>query len=333
MTDKPERGSPAGLADAEAQRLVITRRDFLAAAGAALSSSILPAALTSCKPGGVAGGSGELPGPSPNFTVSLIRPADLLSLKIGFVNLSLSSNGSTLEPVSSSAPAYLQVDFGPQHVLEACFRKGDMGPGDGSTIKTLIAGNTRVVFVVPPGQSLEYSVPSLLRAFGTLAMNVPQLATPTAGLPQPMGVRVPPVGKVRIESYGGTAAGPRGQLRVANALPGTFVEPGPPTSIETALELPTRLLLAPNQYAGWAHSLSEVTSASQRIELWHTRLGVRAGDAVDESDAHADARTVRAFWARDNGFNPAATFPPPPATPPKMPAAPKVPRGPRGSAP
>jgi hypothetical protein len=153
----------------------------------------------------------------------------------------------------------------------------------------------------------------LLTAFGTLEMNVPEIATPADGVVQPMGLRESPIARLRRQSFGGAkaAAGARPRLQNLPSKPITVVNPAPPTSIETALELPTRLMLAPNRYAGWAHALTEVTSSSQRTELWHTRLGVRVGGSVDESDAHADARTVRAFWTRDAGFNPTAAPPNP----------------------
>ena len=76
---------------------------------------------------------------------------------------------------------------------------------------------------------------------------------------------------------------------------------GPPAATQTALELPWRLVISPNDRAAFAHSPVAVEHEG-RFELWHTRLGVRATDAdgnptVDER--RDDLRTVRALWARD----------------------------------
>lgn len=73
--------------------------------------------------------------------------------------------------------------------------------------------------------------------------------------------------------------------------------PRPPTHTETAIELPWRLQLSPNNRAGFTHTIEPATSLDGRVELWHTRLGVRGPRGVDE--AVRDDRTVRAVWARD----------------------------------
>jgi len=76
---------------------------------------------------------------------------------------------------------------------------------------------------------------------------------------------------------------------------------GPPAATHTALELPWRLVISPNDRGAFAHSPVAVEHEG-RFELWHTRLGVRASDkdgnpVVDER--RKDLRTVRAIWARD----------------------------------
>lgn len=74
----------------------------------------------------------------------------------------------------------------------------------------------------------------------------------------------------------------------------------PPERTETALELPWRLIVSPNEHGAFAHSPVAVEHLG-RFELWHTRLGVRAtgggGPVVDERSD--DLRTIRAVWARD----------------------------------
>lgn len=69
-----------------------------------------------------------------------------------------------------------------------------------------------------------------------------------------------------------------------------------PTDTQTALELPWRILLSPNENEGWQHSAAPVTRNGW-TELWHTRLGAKTGSgAVDD---HATGRTVRAIWLSD----------------------------------
>src|SRR5262245_1942458 len=61
--------------------------------------------------------------------------------------------------------------------------------------------------------------------------------------------------------------------------------PRPPTDTETALELPWRLMLSPSTDGGFAHR-ADAAAQTGRVELWHSRLGVRVtqpkGVRVDE---------------------------------------------------
>lgn len=83
-------------------------------------------------------------------------------------------------------------------------------------------------------------------------------------------------------------------------------EPAPPGATQTALELPYRLILAPNRFGAWFHVDQPMTSEETgHTELWHTRLGVRREDGtlIDGDDP---LRKLRAVWTTD---------PPPPKTP------------------
>ncbi len=74
-----------------------------------------------------------------------------------------------------------------------------------------------------------------------------------------------------------------------------------PNGNETAIEAPFRLILSPSSKGGWAHALRPVVATSdvgpERIELWHSRLGVREAGGTDET--LAGQRIVRAVWTRD----------------------------------
>ncbi len=308
----PSNGEDQPVNDEAPARLEVSRRGFLAVAGASLSATVLPMSLTACNPAANV--------PAPDFTTTLIRPNDLLSLTLNFFNLTLSTDLAKLQPIDATNTAHISVDFGPQHVLEQA-ETGDPAlqpgvPGANTRLGSLISGHSRLVFVVPAGQSIDYTVDGLLGAFSALEMNVPGNATPADGVAQPVATAHP------------LALTPRGVSAAAVAPPGVVPGPifrgppplpAPPAELETAIELPTRLILSPNTFGGWAHSKSEVTiGASNRTELWHTRLGVRVGGTVDETDTFASARTVRAVWTRDVGFaaaqsswaaNPSGPFP------------------------
>ncbi len=83
--------------------------------------------------------------------------------------------------------------------------------------------------------------------------------------------------------------------------------PRAPTSSETAIELPWRLLLSPSDLAGFTHA-REPSVLADRTELWHSRLGGRSTTdgvvAIDEDDRRSSM--VRAIWARDLDDDPEA---------------------------
>lgn len=90
-------------------------------------------------------------------------------------------------------------------------------------------------------------------------------------------------------------------------LPGQVFQllPDPPKKEDlpniTAIEAPYRLFMSPSKMGGWAHSPKPV-ALNNRLELWHTRLGVRRQDRqgqwrIDEEDDWY--RTLRAIWSPD----------------------------------
>ena len=71
--------------------------------------------------------------------------------------------------------------------------------------------------------------------------------------------------------------------------------PNEPGAKETAIEMPYRVIVSPHKGAAWAHAKEPVTSpATSRTELWHTRLGLRSGDAIIEGPHPRN--TLRAVW-------------------------------------
>ncbi len=81
-----------------------------------------------------------------------------------------------------------------------------------------------------------------------------------------------------------------------------------PDQLETAIEMPWRLLLSPNQYATFAHDhalrlftdfakLNQGKNASLEVyELWHTRLALKTAQGPDESELARKALFLRAIW-------------------------------------
>lgn len=96
---------------------------------------------------------------------------------------------------------------------------------------------------------------------------------------------------------------------VAPVMPGfdlaapTLPIPAPPAPNETAIEAPYRLIVSPHRNGGWAHKVDPGQSLKTgRIELWHTRLGVRRQDgSVNEHQKFG--RTLRAIWYTDQKYS------------------------------
>ncbi len=92
----------------------------------------------------------------------------------------------------------------------------------------------------------------------------------------------------------------------------------PPHADETAIEAPYRLVISPDDGAGWAHADTPVEAEgdADRVELWHTRLGRRPTDsgghviAGPTDERFTQSRIVRAIWARDRERYPDPLTPP-----------------------
>ena len=176
--------------------------------------------------------------------------------------------------VAVEEKAHIIVGFGIQNIHEQSTPA--MPPtAPPAVAKARAANDSRVVFELPKGTVIPYTVAGVLDALTTLGLRVPPLAVPrvTATDPRPDDARDVPKA---------------------------------PAADHTAIEAPYRLIVSPNKkYGGFTHAANAVAAPddSARVELWHTRLGVRKFDAdgefleIDEKDAVL--RTVRAVWNRD----------------------------------
>jgi hypothetical protein len=269
--DDPDglRPAPTHPAPTPSSELELTRRAFIANAGAAGVSAYtlghrVPAALASSL----------ITGPAPfplSFSTLVCRREDFLYLRFDFFNLKLDTSVAGKPKLVFANPAQgaaIGVVFAPQNIAEEAFLEtaAEFKSPEEETLKppgalsALAAKESRLCFQLPVNGSLPYDISSLLTWTGLAPLLVP--VAPTTP---------PPPGQ---------------QIRAPNPY-------------ETAIELPWRLILSPNEKSGWAHALNPVTH-SGRTELWHTRLGVLSAGKVGEGITAN--RTVRAVWSRDPNF-------------------------------
>jgi hypothetical protein len=225
----------------------------------------------------------------------LLRPDDLLTLRVEAVNLRLDTSRPAQPRLVVDRPhraALLIFQFPPQSIAEQAFFQtapvappgfnpppvpppqstDDPLPPPGGAASRM-AGDSRLVFRLPPGMT--------------------EIAYTTAAL----------LDWSKLELVlSASAAVPPG---VAPANPPAITEPGPR---QTAIELPWRMLISPTALRGasrpgWRHAARPVLHAG-RAELWHTRL-VRLrqpqpnAPPVGTETSDQDTLPLRAVWSPD----------------------------------
>ncbi|HJS30003.1 MAG TPA: hypothetical protein VJ768_10300, partial [Anaerolineales bacterium] len=134
------------------------------------------------------------------------------------------------------------------------------------SIRSILSGPSRLVFAIPGGESIEYSLTGLLDALKRLPLRVSPLLTygPNTGcLPLDLLLRA---------------------LKIPQPPPIVF-----PQKTHTAIEFPYRLILSPDRFSLWEHTLEPVVH-DDLTELWHSRL----------TTTHADGQArLRAIWSPD----------------------------------
>lgn len=213
--------------------------------------------------------------PIQSFSVSVIRPQDLVVLTFEFLGVDFTPPTSS-QPgkVAGRAGAFLVTHFQPQHIAEQTFWQVNDDPADKNNeppwptgrIGSLLAGPSRLVFNLPPGEDILLTDEGLLEALGRLHLSV----APVASYRPPLG------------------CSPAAILqRLTNNPPAPRITP--PRDFHTAIEAPYRLLLSPDDNGRWAHAAQPVEH-KEWTELWHTRLGSHLPDADPN---------VRAVWSPD----------------------------------
>jgi len=123
----------------------------------------------------------------------VVRPEDLLALRIEHKNLNIVPGNPPRLVKSGSGSSYLILHFPPQAITEQTFFEGaqpgtsdpdDPEDGDSSEalrpppIRARIAGESRVSFRVPNGFDVPYTLEGILEACRTLALSVTSNARP-----------------------------------------------------------------------------------------------------------------------------------------------------------
>jgi len=233
----------------------------------------------------------ELCVPLHGSRLSVLRHTDLLRVDFEFINLSLHAHhgrswlvrtDSTGTPVpedtdlSKLPEALIIVYFPPQNIYEEAFFEGvaakdKCDPDFGNSteeephrppVQARISGPSRLAFQFEC-HHIPYTLESLLN-FSRFEMKL--VSTAVAAGERPLKEDSKPVR---------------------------------PSEHETALEIPYRLFLSPNRFAGWANRrMLPKRPAKEPVELWHTRLGVRRKDgSIDEREA--SRKTLRAVWSAE----------------------------------
>jgi hypothetical protein len=201
-----------------------------------------------------------------NFRVDVLRPDDLLVMRLDFYNVSLVSDpaGAGRRLVRTTpAHALVGVTLPPQSFGERTFDATH--PVEQPPIDARLSGATWLLFRVPKSELLK--VPYTLTDILALLRRCEPVVTSEKNRPVP--------------------------------LPPPELEKGPPPELQqafTAVAAPYRLYLSPQVNTRWAHADEPVTDAvTDRTELWHTRLRL-VGSQPEAVHDGADPPKVHAVW-------------------------------------
>jgi len=219
------------------------------------------------------------------ININLMRPDDLLNLQIEGENLQLDKadpNAPILGAIEPARSAYLIVTFPPQTTAEEAFYQASfLSPPASNSQET-----TRNNAPKPPENPIVTPVRARLGQPSRLVFEIPANTNPRipytiAGLLDWTGL------KLSVSALANVPENPTDEQR--NTAP-SIAQPG---KLETAIELPYRLILSPSQNVVWTHELNPKTHAG-RTELWHTRLALQDGELSRTHPA-----PLRAIWSPD----------------------------------
>jgi hypothetical protein len=225
------------------------------------------------------------------LTVDLLRPDDLLTLTIEARNLKLDTKdpkNPMLVVDKSSQPAYLIVTFAPQGIIEQAFFETAANFPQEPNFNN-----------VPPGTP---PLPGASDAFLPAGQVPARISGPSRLVFQlPKNVKKIPYQLAALLDWS------KFTLVVSDTAQGKPLPPPivAPTPLQTALELPYRLILSPGAGVGWVNAKLPVTHAG-RTELWHTRLakilkvtGKTGMSQTLQEASLAKPIPLRAIWSPD----------------------------------
>lgn len=277
----------------------------------------------------------------------VVRALDLLALRIELCKLAVVPGDPPVLQKIGRGSAYVILHFPPQTITEQCFYQAappgfadanalsaSEMPGD-PPIRARIADESRLVFRVPDGTVIPWTLEGVLAAVQDLSMKVSPTARrrqlrfgPSLALDQLFDkaaiARLRPSQRAALSGFavrsmflGNDDATLRlrqmsagvGLTATAN-LPSRFSvaptriiarprRPSAPNAITTAIEMPWRLIMSPHAGERWRHASTPVTSPSGTTELWHSRLVAPKANGESIEPPNPDAnRTIRAIWAK-----------------------------------
>ena len=263
-----------------------------------------------------------------DLVIKLLRPQDLLSLELHFLNFSLSGN----QLIKNADPALMLVKFPSQSIAESCGTETVVSNVDTLTLpdmpaKMILSGNSRLVFRINKNLSLDVNE---LLAWENFEPVVNERAKPVPGffkiISPDLNKRVDKIynggiiNAVQLNSIRGiskdekivlkqkvfiTESTPKDNIIgiITTGITQLMNDPvAPPGDWETSLEIPLRLYMSPTKNAGWSHDINLrsnkgiLKEANQLFELWHTRMGTKANKKIDVSDLGFEERVLRVLW-------------------------------------
>ncbi|MCW3038456.1 MAG: hypothetical protein JWM31_361 [Solirubrobacterales bacterium] len=272
--------------------------------------------------------------------VRILRAADLLDLRLTAPGCVLQAPGDGEDVpilVAEAEDAQLVLHLPPQHIDEAALfeETGNEGdpPPDPSKVPSppanpvahRSAAPSRLVFAIPNGTRLPFTLESLLTILPTLQLRVAAQAMPAPEpeqLPPPGGGLAPagpsggdvPAASVaehvsalrllagHLAQDAGTVPSPVGdelglRMQAADGRRRSPIRsafggepPHPPDDVETAIEAPYRLTVSPSPLGSFWHPTAPVAASNdaRRVELWRTHLTVRRTDETGAYTGHDD---------------------------------------------
>ncbi len=185
----------------------------------------------------------------------------------------------------------------PVHILPGGLA---LARSDAGIVLTQLAGRAARAPVRPAVHTLIADATAIRAARSIVAQQGALDLTGLTGGPALAGTRRPTTAAAGITrtGLGEVVARPIGPIRP------TRQKPRAPHDDETSIEAPWRLIISPSGQGAFTHAVMPAAADTdpRRVELWHSRLGVRqvaADGTVSVDETSTAQRVVRGVWARD----------------------------------